>query len=516
MNSNINNDKTSSISEQNKDESLPVLQINPLSLINSISRFKPIDDDQENILESSCINISQSQTNDVSTSLSDKFDQINIKKPSLITHMDERSIAAWVKSTTSESITSPIERSPSLPATIIEQITTSSRRTSTVSTICDQQQQQQQQQQSAPSDTMSLTLSQNPSISTDIQRSFSFPTTDQYQYDDEQISFIRREEDDDDDSAQFLPVPESEESEVDKKIKNIPSIEEPIQFNTRSPLEEQTNISFDLSIPFETHRKSKSHKKRHNSWNTNKNKLYLYERSQSHKLSTQPSLLKSDINHKQFLTNPSISTDANVSPSGNKTNQSSIFSDNVFLSISPTNSPSSPNNLQLINNTPICSQFLSIPSSTSRISSDRLTSNISDVSGKSGIESSNLRTSPSEPPHTASIIEEETTDENNLFFSKQLQTSSASIASSRTASTENLPTSSSENELHNIHKKLYISNKTGKCQKTPINQRLDALRQLKWLVEQRSTINPRLNLGRRRQFQGTTPVNTNKLIFIQN
>ncbi|CAF3368040.1 unnamed protein product [Rotaria sp. Silwood1] len=506
MNTNVNNDKTLNISVQNKDESLPEVQINPLTLLNSISPFKPIDDNQENILESTCINRSQCQTNDVSASLSDKFDQQNTKKPSSITRMDEHSIAAWVKSTTAESITSPIERSPSLPSTIIEQIAASSRRTSTVSTLCDQQ----QQQQSTTSDTMSSTLSQNPSISTEIQRSFSFPTTALHQHDDEQIRFSRGEENENEGSSQFLPAPESEDSEVDKKMKNIPSVEEPIQFNARSPIEEQTknlpSISFDPSISLKTHRKLTSNRKRHNSWNVNKNKLYLYQRSQSHQLSSQSPLLKSDINQKQFLTSPSMPTNVNISPTGNRTNQSSSFSDNVFLSTSTTNSPSSSNHLKLINNSSICSQFLSIPSSTSMLSSDRLTSNISDISGKSGIESSNLRTSASEPPLTASIIEEETHDKNNLFFSKQKQTSSPSTVSSRTASTENLPTSSSENEIHNIHKKPNVSNKTGKCQKTPANQRLDALRQLKWLLEKRSTINPRLNLGRRRHLQGTIPI----------
>ncbi|CAF4967020.1 unnamed protein product, partial [Rotaria socialis] len=44
MNSNLNPDKISSISEQNKDGSLPVLQIDPLTLINSISSFNRVDD----------------------------------------------------------------------------------------------------------------------------------------------------------------------------------------------------------------------------------------------------------------------------------------------------------------------------------------------------------------------------------------------------------------------------------------------------------------------------------------
>ncbi|CAF5137072.1 unnamed protein product, partial [Rotaria magnacalcarata] len=79
--------------------------------------------------------------------------------------------------------------------------------------------------------------------------------------------------------------------------------------------------------------------------------------------------------------------------------------------------------------------------------------------------------------------------------------SSFSATSSRTASTENLPTSSSEDEFSYINKKMNAPTKNGKSQKTPTNQRLDALRQLKWLLEKRSTINPRLNLGRRKQQQ---------------
>ncbi|CAF4515210.1 unnamed protein product, partial [Rotaria magnacalcarata] len=81
-------------------------------------------------------------------------------------------------------------------------------------------------------------------------------------------------------------------------------------------------------------------------------------------------------------------------------------------------SPLSSQNLKSPNNSPLCSQFLSIPSSTSMLSSDQP---VSDLSGQSPIESSNLRTSVSEPSRTADIIEEETTDETNFNVLKQKQ-----------------------------------------------------------------------------------------------
>ncbi|CAF1309834.1 unnamed protein product [Rotaria magnacalcarata] len=493
MNSNLNTDKISSISEQNKDGSLPVLQIDPLTLINAISPFNAVDDNHENILESACVNKSQSGSNDINSSLSEKFDQIHIKKSSLTTHMDEHSIAAWVKSTAVESAVSSIERSPSLPSTIIEQIT-NSRRPSTVSTICDTQ---QQQQTSARSDTLSSTLSQNLSVVADAQRSFSFPAiSGQHQFgDDEENQFVQVDQDDDY-SSQFLPVPESEDSEIDK-VEKTTSIEEPMEFHTRSPTEKMKKSPED-SLSLEVRRKSLSNRKRTNSWNTNKNNLLLYQKSHSKKISSQPPFLKSQAVNNQYPTNHSPSPDTKICPSDRKINQSSRFFDNIFNSVSTTDSPLSSQNLKSPNNSPLCSQFLSIPSSTSMLSSDQP---VSDLSGQSPIESSNLRTSVSEPSRTADIIEEETTDETNFNVLKQKQTSSFSATSSRTASTENLPTSSSEDEFSYINKKMNAPTKNGKSQKTPTNQRLDALRQLKWLLEKRSTINPRLNLGRRKQQQ---------------
>ncbi|CAF1572403.1 unnamed protein product [Adineta ricciae] len=126
------------------------------------------------------------------------------------------------------------------------------------------------------------------------------------------------------------------------------------------------------------------------------------------------------------------------------------------------------------------------------ISSDQQTSNVSDASGQSGIESSNLRTSISELPHTASINEEEeeeqqqqgtrTKTEKNLLHLQLKRSTSGSSRSTQTASTESLPTS-------------------GKKPRTPYDQRLHVLRQLAWLLEKRPPIHPRLNPTRRKPAQ---------------
>lgn len=509
-NHNNTENKCPSLTEEIKDGSLPILQINPLTIMTSIPSYKPVDDNQENILDSTCIN--RSQSIDVATSLpSDKNDQINNLKPLSIVHMDTNSIAAWVKSTTHESLTSPIERSPSLPATIIEQTSTRSRRESTVSTLCDQQ------QTSVPSDTISSTISQNLTLTNDYQRSFSFPLVDQYQHNQihDDIRLLQ-EKIDDDFSLQFLPVVESEDSEADK-INKLPSPKEFIKFNSRSPDDNDQPrkspiVSFHSSVSFEAHRKLLPNRQRHYSWNNkNKTRPFLYQRSQSHKIYSR-------ISHKPFLTSHSMPNAHHSSPTDIRTNQSSSYSDNVFRSTSTTNSPSSSNHLKLTNHTPINKQFLSIPSSTSFISSDRLTSNISDASGQSGIESSNVRTDVSEPPNTAGLIEEEDDDDRNdrkkLFIFKQ-RTSSLTSESSRTVSTESLPTSSSEDDETHVHKKLHVLNKFPKTLQTPADQRSDALTQLKWLLEKKPTINPRSNLGRRKHLQGSSSVNKNYLILLE-
>ena len=502
MDSNTFDDKNPSLLE---DGSLPAVQINPLSLMTSLSSYKPVDDNQENILESTGLNQSD-QSIDVAVSSTDKNDSKdnNNKKSQMIVHMDENAVAAWVQSTANESITSPIERSPSLPSTIIEQITVRSRRESTVSTLCEQQQQQQQQQlaMSIPSDTLSSTISQNLSNSNDYQRSFSFPLVDQHQYEEKNdIRFIQ-EENDEDICTEFLPVQESEDSEIEKKTKKTATPESLVTFNSRSPIEDQpkkpSKISFHTSVSFDPTRKLVHHRQRHNSWNKTKTKPVSYHRSQSHKIHSQ-------INHQSFLATASASGDARLFFPGHKTNQSSSFSDNVFLSTSTTNSPSSSHHLHLTNHPHISSQFLSLPSSASVLSSEILPSNVSDASGQSGIESSNLRTSASEPPFTASINEDDSND-GNYFFSKQQRTSSVSSRSSVTASTESLPTSSSEDEGNNFRKKLNTLNKFPKTPQTPAQQRLDVLKQLMWLLEKRPTINPRANLIRHQPLQKTSPV----------
>ncbi|UJR28200.1 hypothetical protein I4U23_009451 [Adineta vaga] len=514
MESTINN---SDDSPSKKDESSTTLQINPPSIMTSITSFIPVDDNEENKLETTNLQKMQLQSTDNYASRSDNSDHINIPKCSLNVHMDERSVAAWVQSTTTELVSSPIERSPSLPATILEQITTRSRRNSTVSTLCDQTQ-SQQPQTSVFSDTMSSTISQNLSNTTDIQRSFSFPTVDHHQHDNinEEEDQFMPEENEDDMSTQFLPVPDSEDSEIDKTIEKASVSADASPFKTRSSNDEtsklSSNVSFHASVSFDPHRKLlPTQRRRHNSWNTNKNKSANYRRSVSYK----PTLLHSQIIQKKYHTCSSMPSGIQSYPS-HRTNQSSSYSDNVFLSTSATNSPLSSYHANSTHHIPIDSRFLPIPSSASMISTDRLTSNISDASGQSGIESSNLRTSASEPPHTASINEEEegeqqqhnveTKGEKKLFYLQPIRPNSVSSRSSTTASTESLPTSSNEDEANNMHKKMDVLNKLGKKPRTPYDQRLDVLRQLVWLLEKRPAICPRLNLGRRKPTQATTSV----------
>ncbi|CAF1182929.1 unnamed protein product [Adineta ricciae] len=510
MDSTINN---SDDIPSKKDESSSTIQINPPSIMTSITSFKPVDDNEENILDTTNIQRTRLESNDRDTSLSEKSsDQLNLPKMSANVHMDERAVAAWVQSTTAETVSSPIERSPSLPASMLEQISTRSRRNSTVSTLCDQTQ-SQLAQTAVFSDTMSSTVSYNLSTTMDIQRSFSFPTVDQHQYsnlDNEQNQFIS-EENEDDITTQFLPVPESEDSEIDKQSEKPLVSENAFLSNKHSSTGEErkisSNVSFHASVSFDPRRKSLHvQRRRNNSWNTNKNKPVSYQRSVSHK----PALVDPRVNQKQYFTSSSV-------PSGiqsflsHRTNQSSSYSDNVFLSTSAISSPLSLHHANLVNHIPVDSRFLAIPSSTSMISSDQQASNVSDASGQSGIESSNLRTSISELPHTASINEEEEEEqqhqgsrakaEKNLLHLQPKRSSSGSSRSTQTASTESLATSSSEDRVNNMYKKLDVLNKVGKKPRTPYDQRLDVLRQLAWLLEKRPPIHSRLNPTRRKPAQ---------------
>ena len=502
MDSILTNEKSPSSIEENRTDLISSFQINPPSLMTSISTSKQIDDNQENVLDS--IYANQSQSTGRTASSSEKFDLTNSHKMLPTIQMDSNSIAAWVQSTTHESLTSPIERSPSLPATIIEQITARSRRESTVSTLCDQQ--QQPVPSSNPSDTMSSTISQNPSTSTEYKRSFSFPLADQHQLRDNDTNFLFQESNEDDFPAEFLPVQESEDSELGKKVKQLSPLVEHQLFETRSPAEKpqirSSTVSFDASVSFESHRKAGFHRQRHHSWTKHPNKSSPHLRHSSHKIHSQ-------MNPRILQTSASVPKDHNLL-SANRTPQSSIISDNVFLSTSTTNSPSSSHHLQLINNGAPNSQFLSIPSSTSRISSDQMTSNISDISGRSGIESTNLRTSISEAPMTSSFMEEEINEDDYSFFSKH-QPSLTSTGTSRTPSTESLPTSSSDDEMNYPHQKLNPLNRKTKTPPTPADQRLDVLRRLGWLLEKRPTINPQRNLAHPKLLQGTTTVRLNRL-----
>ena len=354
---------------------------------------------------------------------------------------------------------------------------------------------------------MSSSLSQNASTTTDLQRSHSFPRADQHEhYDEEAMQLVN-----DDFSSKFLPVPESEDSEVDRKSKASPN--ESLLFNARSPVAEEqkrnsANVSFHASVSFEAHAKPMSYRQRlrrqrHNSWTANKNESPAVQRFHSHKVTAQRAL-----SHSQRLHTPSVSTDPNFRPAM-RTDPSSSISDNVFRSISNTNSSSVSQQRPVTTDAFVHPTMASTPSVASvPSSSDRFTSNVSDASGLSGIESSNLRTSASEPPQTASIIEGDTSSQRNELFARaHRQASSASTGSSRTASTESLLTSSSEDEMHTFHKKLNALNRAKKLPQTPANQRLDALRQLMWLLEKRPNVHPPFNFLPQKTIKEPAPVN---------
>ena len=513
MDFNVNKTEPSAIAEQNDAESIiPDTQINPLTIMTSMPPFKPVDDNQENLLASIDTNLPSEQSSETPLSLSFIADvsspnifvsssNLTDQKLSSNMHMDHQAIAAWVETTTTESATGTLERSPSLPSTLLEPITTRNRRDSNVSTICDQQ-------QSIISDTLT---SQQLSYSNDIQRSLSMPINDQYRRGDddmdELILPVNEEEEGEDMSTKFLPVPDSEDSEVEKKTKKLSSAdEEPITFESRSPTPRESpkkspNVSFHASVSFEAHTKPSisSHRKRRNSWNTNKNKHPSFQRSYSSITTTQqPPSLHSQILRKQFRTALSMPVGTHQS-SGDTTRQSSNLSDNVFHSSSNTNSSSLRNHGPFFKDT----RFLAVPSSASVISSDRNVSVISDASGQSGIESTNLDPTPSEQLESLSI------NDNKLPLPRQHRNNSTSSTTSATTSTQSL-SSSSDDELNNFTKKmknLQIDKTKGKV---PTDQRRDVLKQLMWLLEKRPTIYTRFGLGRRKSSSPPKPSQLHK------
>lgn len=490
---------TSRIPEETTNESLPPLQINPLSLMTALYPYPPIDDDQTQLLEPT--GIDPSGSTDAAMSSSAKPGQlINEAIPST-TRTNQHTVAAWVQSTTSETSAAPIERSPSLPSTLIDGASDRSRKNSTVSTLCDQL-----QQASVLSDAISSTFSHNASLSADLQRSFSFPMADPHAHDRESMELVH--EDEEDFASKFSAVPESEDSEIERRAKPSPSLNDSMSFATRSPISTEqnkrsSNVSFHVSVSSDNHPNPRSHwrqrRHRNNSWNNTKHDLSPYLRTQSHRMSTPPFLLRSHAAHQRLQANKSAPATTDRSPN-DLTRPSPSLSDHVFQAISTTNSSSVSQRLKSSNPSPGHPQFSSIPSSTSMLSSQQLTSNISDASGQSGIDSTNMRTSVSEAPQTESIIEENVMNGRNISASQyRTRPSSGSTRSSRTASTESLSTSSSEGDMVTFRRAKRPS-------QTPADQRLDALRQLMWLLEKRPTIDPRFNLIHRKNPPTTRPV----------
>jgi hypothetical protein len=166
---------------------------------------------------------------------------------------------------------------------------------------------------------------------------------------------------------------------------------------------------------------------------------------------------------------------------GDTTRQSSSISDNVFLSPSNTNSSSSRSYAH--------NRFLPIPSSSSIISSDRNASIISDASGRSGIESTNLETSISDQLQILSI------DDEKPIFHRQPRSHLASESSSETPSTQSL--SSSEDEINHFTTKIKDLHIDKDQRKGTTDKRRDVLKQLMWLLEKKTTIYARYGLGHR-------------------
>ncbi|CAF0976170.1 unnamed protein product [Rotaria sp. Silwood1] len=494
MDSNIDKEQTSiEFEEKDDDESkIADIQINPVTIMTSVPQFEPVDDSQETSLETINPDVSKNQLSEDVLTLPlnpdisspnlfvSSLNQTDHQKSSNFS-IDNRSIAAWVESTTTETIPAILERSPSLPSTLIEPIVTRSRGNSTVSTICDQL-------QSVNSETLTA---HQVSFSNDLQRSLSMPVNDQYyRNDDDELIISANEQETEDMSTKFLPVPDSEESEVEKKTKQLsPQKEEQIKFQGRSPTTQQKpkktpNVSFHASVSFETNHKPvvPPHRRRRISWNTSKTKTPLFLRSQSYMVNSQPPSLHSQILRKQFKTSLSMPNGA-YHFSDDTTRQSSCISDNVFYSTSHTHSSS-------IHSHSNCSpdmHFTALPSSNSYRSSDR-----------SGIASTNLDTPSSDHPRTISTNDNQTTDGKNIHHQRR-RNHPTSTTSSGTPSTESL-SSSSDGGIHFFTKKmeaLQVDKGTGKG---PIDKKRDVLKKLMWLLEKRPTINPQSTSGCRKSF----------------
>lgn len=462
--SNSENDDTKNISSTVDDESqMPKIQINPLTIMTSVQSFKPVDENEMQFIENIPEPKSTIENNDVSL----PFDP-NILPTNTIE--DNRSVAAWVESTTSEAVNLVLERSPSLPSTLIEPIVTRSRGNSIVSTIVDAQ-------QSFTSDALT---SQQVSFTNDVQRSLSVPPlNDSFYLDNNDMTKFGDDNDDnDDDTPEFLPVPESEESEVEKSAKpSSKDADESFNFPARSPTTRQHspkqthNVSFDTSVSFETLHKSPSIvRQRRSSLTTDKPRIISFHRSQSyiHAPRQSPSL-HSQILRKQFqrgLSMPNGEYPCWLDPQ----RPLSDLSDSVFLSTPNTASSKS-------------SPFLH-------------SSVISDASGRSGIESTNLDTSVSDQGRIFSI--DETQEQSRRTTTVTTRTS---ISSSMTPSTQSLSSSSDDDELINRFDKLHLGKNK---HKEPIDLKRTVQQQLRWLLEKKTMLYAKSNVKQHQQQRPST------------
>ena len=497
MDSDIDPEKFSGIPEHTDDELVvPDAQVNPVTMMTSNPPFVPVDGEQQNELERTDAVVPQPDSSETIFNSTVNADAAlsNVLIPST-NIVDEQiaSVAAWVESTTAEMVSPCLERSPSLPSTLIEPQLPRSRRNSAVSTICDQQ-------QSILSDALT---SQQVSFSNEIQRSLSVPTNDQlYAKDGEELILAvlqnkdeqeeeEEEEDDEDGPMKFLPVPESEESEVDKKTTK-PSLPEPepVKLENRpSTSQISSNVSFHASVSFEPSQKLfvPPFRRRRNSTTSGKPKPPPLQRSLSHITSTQTPSLHSQLLRRNFQTALSMPTGADAG-TNEATRQSSNLSDNVFHSPSDTSSSRGP-------------RFRAVPSSGSFLSSNRNSSIISDVSGRSGIESDNLESHPSEQMRTKSIDDDENLRERPFPLRSPVRLRSISTSASDTPSTQSLPTSSDDdNHMYFSEKGTDDSDIRRGKRKVTKDKRRDVLKQLMWLLEKRTTIYARSALGHRKSF----------------
>ena len=507
MNSNRDPEDSSAWSDQNvptADDDSPVQesQVNPLTMMTSIPLFTPVEDDQENVLELNDMQVLPGSAMEAGVSVI----ELSVPSTTVTNSANNHAVAAWVESTTQEAGQGPIERSPSLPSTLLEATATRDRRNSTVSTLCDQQ------LSSIVSDTLS---SQQLSIGSDMQRSLSVPIRDPYHSEEDDPSEDDRlktttKSGEDDEPLQFLAVPESEESEADKKTTKSTSVNEgTMDFDSRSPIKRDSpkrspNVSFRASPSKDTEEKpaTTDRQRRRNSWNTNKTKPPSFQRSQSHYNAVIPPLttassssLHSRILRKQFNATLSMPNGPRQY-SSHPTHQSSELSDHVFLSPSHSNSSRD-------------RAFLGIPSSTSAISSERMTSLISDASGQSGIESTNLRSSISDQARTSSFDELDNLTRRNRFRDPPRKGSSSSKHASTTPSTQSM-TSSSDDDMEHFVRRNKRTDADQSGSEAATDKRLRVVRQLTWLLEKKPTIYGRFGFGGHRKHSPDPSSSTGK------